>query len=90
MDFQAFVHQVRRWWVLDLVLAVLYIFYSRNDSDSGKVKAAAVALAVMYAIDSASLFYLTSPDNLMKAPKWKFHANVFVNVATLVVNIVYV
>ena len=88
LPFDRFVAQVRRWWLIDLILACLYFYNSTLLH--GALVAVGRTLCFLYLIDSAVLFLLTDPKRVREFPMWTFHANTLINCCTLAVNVFYV
>jgi len=86
------IRQVRLWAVLDFLLVIAYSVHAHNylnGGASGALPFVTVALATLFMVDGVVAVYLTSPGVHPTLPPAAWHANTFVNVLTVVVNMVY-
>ena len=92
MPLVDFVRAVRRYFIIDLIIGILYgalaISYGSSPSIPTLCSLAAL-LTFLYFVCAAGLLYVTGPDRIMHVTANQFHGHTALNVVTLVVNIVY-
>jgi hypothetical protein len=88
LSLEIFAAQIRRYFVLDIVIGIIYGVKGWSEPSS-MIKVITLILACMYLLDGVIQYFITEPSRVHSLPVSMFHANTALNGLTLGLNVTY-